>query len=77
MTRSTRWMSFVVLLTAGLWLAGSPVAADLDTLMRDFRVRPTGLKPAPAFSLKTLDGKATALADHHGHAVLLYFWATW
>ena len=77
MTRSTRWMSFVVLLTGSLWLAGSPVAADLDTLMREFRVTATGLKPAPAFSLKTLDGKVTALADHQGRAVLLYFWATW
>ena len=70
-------MTWFVLLLAGLWLAPLSVAADLDALMREFRVTATGLKPAPAFSLKTLDGKATALADHHGHAVLLYFWATW
>ena len=72
----TRMTWFAVLL-AGLWLAPFSVAADLDTLMREFRVTPTGLKPAPALSLKALDGKATALADHRGHAVLLYFWATW
>ena len=70
-------MTWIAVLLAGLWLAPLSVAADLDTLMRDFRVTPTGLKPAPAFSLKTLDGKATALADHRRHAVLLYFWATW
>ena len=68
------WLAAVL---ASLWLAPLSVAADLDTLMREFRVTPTELKPALAFSLKTLDGKVTALADHRGHAVLLYFWATW
>ena len=76
MNLSTRMTWFAVLL-AGLWLAPVSVATDLDTLMRDFRVTPTGLKPAPAFSLKTLDGRASALADHQGRTVLLYFWATW
>ena len=76
MNLSTR-MTWCAVLLGGLWLAPLSVAADLDTLMREFRVTPTGLKPAPALSLKTLDGKASTLADHHGHAVLLYFWATW
>ena len=76
MIRSRRFMSLALLLT-GLWLATSSVAADLDALMQEFRVTPTGLKPAPAFDLKTLDGKTTALTDHRGRAVLLYFWATW
>jgi hypothetical protein len=76
MTRSMRLMSLALLL-AGLWLTTSSVAADLDALMQEFRVMPTGLKPAPAFSLKTLGGKTAALADHRGRAVLLYFWATW
>jgi len=41
---------------------------------------PTGqLKgnPAPEFNLQSLDGKAVRLADFHGKAVLLNFWATW
>ena len=76
MTRSLRLMSLALLL-AGLWLATSTVAADLDALMQEFRVTPTGLKPAPAFKLKGLEGKVTALADHRGRSVLLYFWATW
>jgi hypothetical protein len=76
MIRSRRFMSLALLLT-GLWLATSSVAADLDALMQEFRVTPTGLKPAPAFSLKSLDGKPGALADHRGRAVMLYFWATW
>ena len=76
MTRSTSLRSLALLL-AGLWLVTSSVAADLDTLMREFRVTPTGLKPAPAFSVKTLEGKDATLADHRGRPVLLYFWATW
>ena len=76
MTRPMRVIAIALLLT-GLGLAPSSVAADLDTLMREFRVTATGLKPAPAFSLKTLEGKAAALADHGGRPVLLYFWATW
>jgi cytochrome oxidase Cu insertion factor (SCO1/SenC/PrrC family) len=76
MTRSVRLM-LLALLLAGLIPATSGVAADLDALMKEFRVTPSGLKPAPAFSLKALDGKAAALADHRGRSVLLYFWATW
>jgi cytochrome oxidase Cu insertion factor (SCO1/SenC/PrrC family) len=70
-------MTSVAVLLAGLWLAPSSLAADFDTLLRDFRATPTGLKPAPAFSLKTLDGRTTTLADQRGRPVLLYFWATW
>jgi hypothetical protein len=76
MIRSIRRMS-VALLLAGLWLATPIAAADLDALMQEFRVMPSGLKPAPAFSLKTLDGKTAGLAEHRGRSVLVYFWATW
>ena len=76
MPLSLRVMSIALLLT-GLGLAPLSTAGDLEALMREFRVTPTGLKPAPAFNLKTLEGIATALADHGGRPVLLYFWATW
>jgi peroxiredoxin len=33
-------------------------------------------KPAPAFTLKTFDGKAMSLADFKGQVVLLDFWGT-
>lgn len=33
--------------------------------------------PAPAFSLRSLDGKQVALAELRGKRVLLHFWATW
>ena len=34
-------------------------------------------KPAPAFSLPGLDGKAQTLDALRGKVVLLFFWATW
>lgn len=33
-------------------------------------------KPAPAFALKTLDGRGVSLADYRGKVVLLDFWGT-
>jgi thiol-disulfide isomerase/thioredoxin len=34
-------------------------------------------KPAPAFTLVTLDGKKVSLSDFKGKPVLVNFWATW
>lgn len=34
-------------------------------------------RQAPAFTLKTPDGKLASLADYKGKAVLLNFWGTW
>ena len=34
-------------------------------------------KTAPAFTLKTVDGKTASLSDYKGKAVLLNFWAMW
>jgi thiol-disulfide isomerase/thioredoxin len=48
--------------------ANSPEAQGLP----DFRE-----KPAPSFTLKSVDGKTVSLADYKGKAVLLNFWATW
>ncbi len=76
MTRFLRLITLAVLLTAP-WLTTSSPAADLDALMQEFRVTPSASGPAPAFNLKSLDGKSFALADQRGRAVMLYFWATW
>ncbi len=34
-------------------------------------------KEAPAFTLKTLDGKQVSLSDFRGKPVFVVFWATW
>ncbi|MDE3103697.1 MAG: TlpA family protein disulfide reductase [Acidobacteriota bacterium] len=34
-------------------------------------------KPAPAFSLVTLEGKRVTLAEYKGRPLLINFWATW
>jgi thiol-disulfide isomerase/thioredoxin len=34
-------------------------------------------KPAPAFSLTTLEGKKVSLSDYKGRPVIVNFWATW
>jgi cytochrome oxidase Cu insertion factor (SCO1/SenC/PrrC family) len=34
-------------------------------------------KPAPAFTLPSLDGRTVSLDDQKGKALLLFFWATW
>lgn len=53
-----------------------PTAVDRDSPeaqgLPDFRG-----KQAPAFTLKTVDGKTVSLSDYKGKAVLVNFWATW
>ena len=70
-------LTLVALIPAVLWFANPTVAGDLDARMQEFRVSPTGLKPAPAFTLWTLEGNPAALTDHRGRCVLLYFWDAW
>lgn len=39
--------------------------------------RPEGVKTAPLFILKDLEGGVKGLNDFKGHLILLHFWATW
>lgn len=36
-----------------------------------------GVKTAPPFILKDLEGDVKGLNDFKGHVILLHFWATW
>ena len=39
--------------------------------------RPQEKKPAPAFTLKGMDGNPVSLTDVKGKPALVVFWATW
>jgi peroxiredoxin len=57
--------------------APAHAADDIDRLLRELQLTALpGERPA-AFTLPTVDGGTTSLADHRGKVVLLYFWATW
>ena len=56
--------------------ADSLSPADLDPLLRALSVRPWWGDP-PRLTLVALDGLRYSLDPLRGHAVLLYFWATW
>ena len=34
-------------------------------------------KPAPAFTLPSLDGREVSLSDYLGKRLVLFFWASW
>jgi thiol-disulfide isomerase/thioredoxin len=42
-----------------------------------FSVNAAEYPAAPAWQLKTQEGKAISLSDYHGKPVILHFWATW
>ena len=66
----------LALLISLVSIASAP-AAGLDDLLFDLQFVPLDGRPAPAFTLSTLDGKDVSLADLKGSVVLLYFWTSW
>ena len=52
-------------------------AASADSQSPEAEASQMRGKPAPGFSLVTLDGKKVSLSDYKGHPVLVNFWATW
>ncbi|MGD0445663.1 MAG: TlpA disulfide reductase family protein [Edaphobacter sp.] len=58
--------------------AGDAPAADAaDSQTPEAEAMRMHGKPAPAFTLVTLDGKKVSLSDFKGKPVLVNFWATW
>lgn len=72
-----RWLFvFVTLLIVGpLWLWASRV--PVDDRPQNLSPEPAIGRPAPDFTLQTLDGRSFALADLAGTPAVLNFWATW
>lgn len=57
--------------------AGLPSVIDLTTPQASPAPGLVDGKPAPNFTLKTLDGQEVSLADFAGKPVLINVWATW
>ncbi|WP_428937798.1 TlpA family protein disulfide reductase [Fontivita pretiosa] len=72
-TRRRYFVGFAVLACA-VALAGWSIALAQD---RSADTQSLKGKPAPDFSLQTLDGKTVTLSEQKGSVVLLDFWATW
>jgi cytochrome oxidase Cu insertion factor (SCO1/SenC/PrrC family) len=65
----------LVVATLALLTAGNAGAAPDFASLQVQPYQPS--KPAPAFSLPSLDGRTVRLEDFRGKVVLLFFWATW
>ena len=69
--------------TKVLWIGGLSSAALLVVLAAGFRFDPRVIsspligKPAPHFTLPTLDGGRVALADLRPKPVVVNFWSSW
>ncbi|HEY2994081.1 MAG TPA: hypothetical protein VGM22_14800 [Methylomirabilota bacterium] len=79
---TTRAACIGLAIVALVFGASASPAADkdqvLDELLFDLQLIPLDGQPPPAFELERFgDGKKVTLAEHRGHPVFLYFWASW
>jgi peroxiredoxin len=63
-----RWIGALLVCTGAFVSSSAPAATALS---------PWGGGPAPALSLKGIDGGAHSLPAYRGKVVLINFWATW
>ena len=69
-----RRIGIIGMALALLTVGGAGAAPDFAALQVQPYQPP---KPAPAFSLPSIDGRTVRLEDFRGKVVLLFFWATW
>ena len=80
MKKNVAILGFAVVVIAAMLFIGSNISRKRTAeAQRTGALIPGNIvgKPAPDFSLKTLDGKTLRLSDLRGKAVVLNFWATW
>lgn len=70
-------MTFMLIPRLQAARAASPSQPEYPSCSSFGIQRPQEKKEAPAFSLKSLDGKQVSLSDFRGKPVLIVFWATW
>ena len=68
--RNRKWIS------AALTLSSLTIFLGLATIAGDLKQPMIG-EPAPAFVLKSLDGKTVSLQEQRGKLVVLHFAASW
>jgi thiol-disulfide isomerase/thioredoxin len=74
------WGGLLVLLVvvAVLWWKGPDfLGADHPVMPSDKKEIPILGRPAPAWTLRALDGKLVTLGDFRGRVLFLNIWATW
>ena len=69
-------LSKVVTILVLLAASAGIITAVVNTKNPDVVVLQTD-KPAPDFTLETLDGKQAKLSDYKGKVVMVNFWASW
>jgi thiol-disulfide isomerase/thioredoxin len=72
--RNPAALFFVAAIVAAMLYVGFHAARRSDGNSQDLDVAG---KPAPDFTLESLEGKNIQLSAYKGQAVLLNFWATW
>ncbi len=74
--RASRVLAYLKGVAAASWvaLASAMVSAHAAT---PFMTPVHPERPAPAFTLKDIDGKTHSLEQYRGKVVLVNFWATW
>lgn len=63
----------LVTIALGIWMW----QANRQTVVAQSKPAGTDARPAPDFTLKSVDGAQVRLSDLRGKVVLLNFWATW